>query len=173
MSIFRIVPDSDRFNCMEAHEKYWPILDRFTGSKLAATWKRIPLLMDTSVGRVGDFPSLRGPVPVFSQRAWNALQPLIEKSVEALPVKCGTHDYYLINVIDVVDCLDHARSHIKRFSSGRIMLVESYCFRDSCLTTQVIWKLPETASLEVLVSESFRRAVEKSQLQGLLLEKLA
>ena len=173
MKVFRLVPNSNSYSCLETRSKDWPALDQFRGVPLSAAWKPLKLRHDDTVGKRGDFPSLRGPIPALSTRAWAALSGLLERSVESLPVHADGETLYLLNVLDVRECLDHSRSKFKRYeSSERIMYVRSYSFVESAIEGAIMWKVPETVGLEVLVSEEFKKHVDDNKLLGLEFEKV-
>lgn len=174
MYVYRIIPDSDRFNCLQARSKDQYKLDQLVGKPIASAWKPITAELDDTAGRSGDFPSLLGGVPVFSETAWLVLEPLIRSSAEALPINSSDGAYYIIHVLDIVDCLDHDRSKIVRLPSGGVMDVEKYVFKEGCLKDKHIFRLPETIPQQfVQVSETFRELVKKNELQGLIFRRLA
>ena len=53
------------------------------------------------------------------------------------------------------------------------MSVRSYSFHEERLSDRHIFKLPETAVMETLVSGSFKELVESAGLQGLKFRKVA
>jgi hypothetical protein len=168
MTIYTIVPDADTYHCLVlADPKDWDKFDDFTGKRLAHMW--VPVAVKIfKVKRAGDFPSLINHVPVLSSRAWQVLQSLIGGSVEALPLEHPTGIFYAINVLDLVDCLDYSRSQIERFPSGGIMYIERYAFKKGCVEGRHIFKIAEAPLKRVLVSDTFKQLVEKSQLEGLI-----
>jgi hypothetical protein len=170
MKIYRYVPESDDYDCLD-NRGDWGSFD--LGRPLAATWKPVRVEMDDHAGRTADFPSLLGPIPVFSERAWEVLQPLLGASVEALPLNCDRGIFFVVNVLDHVDCLDYDRAEVTHYSSGRVMMVDKFAFKPGSLHGKNMFKLPETAKSEVFVSESFKKIVEKAGLTGLWFEELA
>ena len=173
MSIYRLIQDSDRYDSLlVANRDDGSIFDQFGESPLLPSWR--PVVVNLfSVGQSGDFPSLRRDVPVFSERAWQALRPLIDSHVEALLLAGTTDPYFAIHVTDIADCLDHSRSEIKRLPSGGVMRVLDYKFNLECLGDRSIFKLPETVIQEVLVSEKFKMVVKRNRLKGLIFRKIA
>jgi hypothetical protein len=69
--------------------------------------------------------------------------------------------------LDLVAALDLERSEITRYPSGRVMMVDSYVFKVGAFQGKHFTKVLETSQSEVLVSDTFKQAVEKAQLQGL------
>jgi hypothetical protein len=173
MSVYKLVPDSDVYDSLlyDSPDSLEVNL-RFDGRTLAQVWTPLRVVV-YSVGRPGDFPSWSSHIPVFSERAWRILEPLIETSVEALPLACAGGPFVAINVTDVADCLDPGRAEIKRFSTGEVMDVKSYAFKEGCLGARNIFKIPEALLNDVFVSENFKRAVEDAGLEGLIFRQVA
>jgi hypothetical protein len=174
MSVYKLVPDGDSYDSLLYDEQDDTVsIDRqFNGQPLARSW--IPVRVKIySVGQRGDFPELGSHIPVFSERAWRILEPLIGASVEALPLACDEGTFLAINVTDVADCLDHERSSISRFSDGRVMWVDSHVFKEGCVGDRNIFKIPESRLAAVFVSEKFKKAVEDTGLEGLIFRQVA
>jgi hypothetical protein len=183
MNIYRINSDSGRYEYVNARVEDRDLLFFSSGQPLSGTWVPVPVLLDHRLvdnvmeepqPRKGDFPSLYGATPIFSERAWETLYPLVGGSVEALPlIHPSGEKYFAINVLDVVDCLDLTKTKLTRNDvTGRVSSIQEYHFRQHLLTGKHIFKLPETKGLEVLVSEEFKQAVETSELKGLIFRRL-
>ena len=87
MAVYKLIQDSDTYDSLLVDRETDRLFDEF-GKSQGQTWR--PLHVEVySVGQAGDFPSLRRDVPIFSERAWQTLRPLIESSVEALPLAGG------------------------------------------------------------------------------------
>jgi hypothetical protein len=173
MSIYKLVPDSDSYdNLLYDSPDCLEVSLQFDGRSLARSWTPLHLQV-YPVGRSGDFPSLSSHIPIFSKKAWSVLEPLIGTSVEALPLAGPAGLFIAVNVTDIADCLDHARSSINRFSDGRVMWVDSHAFKEGCLGARNIFKIPEALLNDVFVSENFKRAVEDAGLEGLIFRRVA
>jgi hypothetical protein len=174
MQFFKFTPDINKFECIApaspADDK--AIQRIFEVQPLAKKWKP-PSVRRDSRFKAGDFPSFEGPIPVFSERAWIGLQPLIDSAVEALPIKHPSGDkYFAIHVLDVVDALDRKKSAVKLYADGGVMRVVNYCFKSKPLKGKQIFRIPESVYLEVLVSETFKKRVEELKLKGILFQPL-
>jgi hypothetical protein len=126
-------------------------------------------------GVEGDFPALSNydELPVMSQRAWDALYSLIGPSCEALPVVHPSRQpYFIVHVLETVDCLDVGQSVVERYGDGGIMQIVRYSFKLEKIHGQHIFKLPMESGGELIVDEEFQRAVEANGLKGLLFEQL-
>jgi hypothetical protein len=184
MLIWRIVPDSDTYRTLtqiESAMDYTELREALkSGRPTGDMWIPLPVrLYDDEEGEedkpLGDFPSLfAGVPPVFSKRALEVLNPLIADSIEILPLVGLESEFFIVNVIDVVDCLDHQRSkYIKFENSERIMHVEYYVFKENCLKNKHIFIIPEIIRKAVFVSDAFKTLVEQNRLEGLIFKKVA
>jgi hypothetical protein len=144
----------------------WRFFDQFTGKPFGNAWKPIRVRLFKSKKR-GDFPMLSSHVPVFSERAWKALESLVSRSGEALPLDAGSETLYAINVLAVLDCLDMTRSDVDRYPSGGISYINRYAFKPGWEPKDNIFKVRGAELKEVLVSEAFKNQVEQDGLQGL------
>jgi hypothetical protein len=149
----------------------------YESKSVSRTWKPVSLEgFEDNPGVDGDFPSLNNysKIPIFSNRAWEALRPLVGYCSEALPVTHpGGHRYWIINVTDVIDCVDEKRSNFKRYSDGGVMRVVSFHFKENTIQNKHIFKTPKKSGADLIVDDAFRATVEKNGLQGLLFERLS
>ncbi len=90
----------------------------YQDTQLTPSWKPVVVHgFDDNPEIEGDFPSLSNfwRIPVFSQRALDCLRPLISYCCEALPIiHHSGKPYYIIHVMDTIDCLDEDRSELRR-----------------------------------------------------------
>lgn len=104
--------------------------------------------------------------PIFTQNAVNALQELMKDSVEMLPVKHPKYDCYIINIVDVVDCLNYKGSKICRWGT-----IEKYDIIEERVNGHHIFLVDirerKTTSLIPLVSDEFKQRVLSNGLKGL------
>lgn len=81
--------------------------------------------------------------------------------------------HYLINVLDVLDCLDPAKTILViNEVAGVISDVTDYAFRYEMLEGKYIFKTPQSAGLEVLVTDAFKAIVESHKLKGALFRQV-
>ena len=193
MAVWEYIEDGDHYQsiCLINDDDGKLIIGHFKGKSFPRPWEPLPVyypdweelmagateeekaLWTPPKGNLprGDFPYLAA-VPVFSDRAMNELLPLIEQSVQVLPLACEEDNLYIINVVDVVDCLDKVQSKLKRFSQGGVMRIEHHVFREEAIRDKHIFKIPEL-SVPVYVSDTFKAAVEDKGLEGLLWKPLS
>lgn len=173
MSTYIYTPESNTFDSLSlVNAKDSRRLLMFTGASLVATWK--PLSVRPYPGKQrGDFPSLAGHVPVFSERAVAALHPVIANAVEVLPLKSPGPELFAINVLTITDCLDEGRSALERDPSGNVWLISQYAFDPQCLEGKHIFKLRQAPLYKVFVSDEFKRCAQDSKLKGLRFREAA
>lgn len=171
MKFYKYIADCDRFESLtprrylKDREIIYALMD---GESVAKLWQPLAVNVDRTKKRSSDFPSLYGPIPVFSERAVGALAPLLGDFVEPLPLQCSSKTpYFAMNVLSVVDALDRKKSEIEYDSDGDVTFVRRYSLIKKRIGKLNIFKLPETKALEVFVSEAFRECVEEEGLTGL------
>lgn len=111
-----------------------------------------------------DFPTL-GTVPVFSERALDALLDLLVENGEILPLDCCGEKYFAYNTTRRLDALDEERSILVRFDTGRIMDVRAYEFFPERLGTAAVFRLPQLRARS-FVTDAFARRIDDAGLTG-------
>ena len=113
---------------------------------LASRWKPIRVqVLDEEPRERGDFPVFYDyPLaPVFSQRAWDVLSASIACRWEALPIiHPSRKPFYLIHVMEVIDCVDHARSELEFYDDGGVMCINRYCLKPELLVGKHVFQTP-------------------------------
>ena len=138
---------------------------------LASLWRPIRVqVLDKEPRQAGDFPVFYDyPLaPVFSQRAWDVLSASIGCRWEALPIiHPSKKPFYLIHVMEMIDCVDHARSEIEYYDDGGVASIERYCLKPELLVGKHIFRTPIASTGDLLVDDVFRQVVEGHRLKGL------
>jgi len=120
----------------------------FVGEPMAKEWTPPPLTVLNKSKRLKDFISFALCAPTVSERAMTALKPLIGPFSEFLPlIRLKNVDYYAINVLLVVDCVDRENSRIlySPHDPDRILTVSEYRFIELKIPDAPIFKaLPWT-----------------------------
>jgi len=120
----------------------------------------------------GDFPGLYGGQIVFSEKALNALLPLIQSDVQVIPLQCEEEQLFLIHLTRHVDGLDLERSDIQwSIENKMINTIKHYVFYVEKLKDINICRVPIYFPW-VYVSDAFKAAVEEHDLKGLLWKPL-
>jgi hypothetical protein len=178
MNFYRYDPDADAFDGFQLRSSDRNIISiRNERGLIAESWR--PIQVDScedNPGSMGDFPSLsdyRG-IPIFSERAWSVLMPLIKSDVEALSIthSSGT-PFLMIHVTAIIDALDLSRAIVTRNrTTQRVSFIDRYAFHSSRIEGKHIFRLPTESSGELIVDELFRDTVKEHRLKGLLFNQL-
>ena len=118
---------------------------------------------------IGNFSSLSGLITCDAV-AREALEPLVGQMVEFLPLDCldkPQQTLWLLNVLNVAECLDYERSEFTYWENEAIKAVRHYAFQAGCLDGQHIFRLPLFNYVEIYVSDEFKRLTEQHGLTGL------
>ncbi|UOQ74802.1 imm11 family protein [Hymenobacter cellulosilyticus] len=118
--------------------------------------------------KVGDLGTLAGSERiVFSQRAVDALRPLLGTSVELLPYPTEIGTYYLVNVLDVGDYLDKNRTKCREIlPNGLCAGISKFVFQADLLRGKHIFRIPDSPVFRY-VSDEFIAACRKHNLTGI------
>ncbi|WHY77280.1 suppressor of fused domain protein [Neobacillus sp. WH10] len=137
-----------------------------TGTSMKNGWEPIELFT-TAPGDVGDMLSYGGSnkYPIFTNKAVEVLNDLIRDSVELLPVHHDHYHCYIVNIINVVDCLNEANTNFNKWS-----VIEKYDFLKEKVKGQHIFfpykRKTASPSLIPIVSDEFKQRVEDHGLRG-------
>jgi hypothetical protein len=120
--------------------------------------------------KLGDLGSLVGnDAIVMSQKAVDALRPLIEHSVELLPYDTEVGPYYLVNVLDEGQYLDRDKTDCdRRLPNGLCAGINRFVFDASKLQGKHIFRIPDSPVFRY-VSDAFIDACQTHGLQGIYL----
>ena len=135
---------------------------------------------------VANFPSWSATNPVCDAETRKIISGLIGDHVEFLPLifHKGAHpksfttaalddEYYAINVLTTLDCLDYDRSEFIYFkSTGGIRSVRNRVFKPDCIGDAPIFKLPILNRVTTYVTDSFKQLVDANNLTGLEFRKV-
>ena len=172
MNYYRYDPNANEFAGIGVSSGE-DVVDVFGGAQpLADKWMPVRFHgFDDNPPTEGDFPSLADyrRLPVMSQRAWDALYPIISYCCEALQIiHPASKPFYIIHVMETIDALDEDRSELRRSQiDGRVNRIFKYCLKREMLQGKHIFKLPLRSGGELLVDDVFRKAIEDNALKGL------
>ena len=123
---------------------------------------------------IGDVFSVEVSSFILNEYAFDILSPYLKGHAQIFKLKQQDSVLYVINVTDVIDCLDYDKSEIKRFpSSGRVMKVIKYSFHRSRLKNATIFKLPEFVKTTCYVTEEFKKVTEENNIKGFKCESVS
>ncbi|GEM_PF-2364061 len=157
-----------------------PILD---GSSRLDDWKPLNVRFDPydfdNEKNIPNFISLSG-FPVCDSKTKVIIQEVVGSSIEFLPLVYYTDEdtintetiYYIINPVEIVDCLDHNNSEFQYLKSGTISKILKYSFEPDCTNNTTIFKLKEQRRSGIYVNDDFKQIVEENNLTGLKFKKV-
>lgn len=146
----------------------------FNGNRLSDGWQPVKL-KKVSTGAAGA-NALGGDIPpLIDKKVIAAIQDLLSDAVEILPVEYIGDDYpcdnfYILNVIERLNCFDYEKSVFKRFESGRIMMVVKHSFLKEAVAGKHIFLAKDGGSSKVFISDEFKTRLEEHGLKGFRFE---
>ncbi|WP_228469066.1 suppressor of fused domain protein [Paenibacillus sp. JNUCC31] len=170
MRIWKMSEDCDN-ELLDVTEEKSVISDINKGNSLAKLWEEIDLRMH-SEGESADIYSIASHLTdlVLKEHAADVLSDLLVDKVELLPVCYNNDKYYVVNVLNILDCIDLGNSIADKY--GGFDKVE---FIEDKVTRQHIFKTlsydyqiqnDPIISVETYVSDEFKQRVEKLGLKG-------
>jgi hypothetical protein len=169
MTIYELRAMPDQYQILTTHgmpdwdpEPHW-----FARQPIAAEWRPPLLRLYDDKKRplpVGDFPSFTALIPVFSERAVEALGDMLRANGELLPVHTATDTYYAFNPLTTLDALDEQDSEIARYPDGAIRSIQRHVFYQDRLRDATIFQIPQ--DLVTFVTDTFVDRVKEAGLLG-------
>ncbi|HEX2572005.1 MAG TPA: DUF1629 domain-containing protein [Polyangia bacterium] len=176
--IFLLDPDPDEHDDLLASisrpgVSWYKVFNKLSGKgvRCADWWQPVPMewkpaRVRKNRGKPVDFIGLMGLGLAFSDRAAEVLAPLLGNAIELLPLTYdGPGRFQVVNILDIVDCLDEERSITDRYSDGQISSVKKYVFKPGSTDGHHLFKCKQCL-LHDLVSAEFKALVEKTGLIG-------
>ncbi len=175
MIVWEIVENADKFSrILPSGEFDWiSFSDNFDGSRIEddITSEKFKF-KDTKMLKVGDFPHLSPGILVVSSKAYEMIS-VYKREVQTIPFKVGENQYYLGNVVNVIDCLDYDKSIIKNFpNSDKILRIKNFSFNQEKLEGETLFKIPELNTSRIFVTREFIKSYEDNSLEGLVFNEV-
>ncbi|WP_240421754.1 imm11 family protein [Paenibacillus periandrae] len=172
MQVWKLDCDSNNYEGFNIVDGDWnELIEKFGGNSLLNNWQAIKIKPYELAPR-SDAPTFIAAAPLFSAKAVDVLRPIISNFVEILPTEFIREDYFIINVLNVLNCVDYDSSSIVKYRSGRIMRFEKYEFFPEIVDQQHIFKITDISRQAVFVSSEFKEEVIKSGLTGFRFEEV-
>ncbi|WP_339848480.1 suppressor of fused domain protein [Paenibacillus sp. FSL W7-1088] len=141
------------------------------GNSLAKLWNEVEMIT-YSEGESADIYSIASQVTdlVLKERAANILSDLLEDKVELLPVHHNKEKYYVMNILNILDCVDIDQSIPSKYGGFK-----NFVFEENEIQNQHIFKTlsynyeiqnEPFISSQTFVSDEFKQRVEEAGLQG-------
>jgi|JI10StandDraft_1071094.scaffolds.fasta_scaffold205569_3 hypothetical protein len=141
------------------------------GQRHLSGWSPIDMrLIEVDEGRQlwnSDAPWLGPQALIFGSRAVEQLGEVLQKHGELLPLLCPGANLELYNATRIVDALDEEASSLKRFGSGRIIMVTEYVFKPEKVAEEDVFKIPNLRVCPTFLSHRFVALWERFALRGL------
>lgn len=144
-----------------------PIETNFKGDSKIPLWTP-PILYTNNKRKYNDFPRYLSGHPIISEKVKDILLPIIAEEVETLPLAHPDLKMFMLNITNIIDCVDYRRSVIKLTGKGNFARFIKLIFDFSKIPESTyMFKIKETAIVQVFVTEKFKELVEFHGLKGL------
>ncbi len=118
-------------------------------------------------------PNFYTHIPVFDEKALSVLGKYLTDTAEILPLNYKEGNYYAINVMRVIDCIDYEQAKFITFSDGkRIMFFEKYAFHEDKVRNENLFKIIDEPLAHQFVSDDFRQTVLENGLTGFIFKEV-
>lgn len=174
MQIYELRPDLKRYRGLFVDLGVKGLQQRFDGRhRLREGWVTPParaLKRPAEYSRnhlpLGDFISPGLVTIAIGAKAYDGLADLLEDHCELLPVRYE-EPLWLINVLDVRDCLDRSLSDIEYHvnSTTRAMFIRRYRFYEEKLAGATFFKIPEL-TFRIFITEVVATRIDSLGLEG-------
>lgn len=119
--------------------------------------------------KIGDLQAFFGGVFAVNEKTINTVNQYFQTdTIEFLPLTYDKQNYYAVNILELLDCIDYKRSSINRFSDGKIMSFNKYSFAQDKIEGRHIFKITDEPRKFPFVSDEFRERVIENGLTGFL-----
>ena len=141
------------------------------GKSLKDLWKPL-IFMKKRQRKHTDFTIIEDTGIVMSQKAVEALTPLIQHSVELLPLKTiAKEPFFFVNVIESLDALDEEKTTFQYSSVSKTKIgIEKFVFDPKKIKGKHIFKI-KGFWYNTFISEEFRQSCKAHKLEGLALTR--
>lgn len=181
MKIYSVHADHDKYDAciinFEACAKEHPNLTNYEmmfmldGRSVASEWWPRKMERYNELPLADYISKLSGDVLIMRREAIEKLRPLFG-NIEVLPIDCDFGDYWAVNVMDVLDCIDYDMSEFKRFAQKdpnvlpRIMIFRKFAFRPEQIRGHHVFKIIDQPKSHIFVDEVFMEEIEKQNITG-------
>ncbi len=177
--IFEFDPDTNNFasacfsSDVEAMTEIY-----YSDISLLDTWIPLRCMIYDSPKKSGDFFSVSNyrKLPLCTEKSWQVIKPLLGDDGEGLPIIHPDGSIiYMIHIIQPTDAIDLEQSQLLRSKIGdkRVMRIDHHVFINRFIKNKHIFRLPVVSGGGLFVDTTFRQAVEKHQLSGLIFKDLS
>ena len=188
MKVYKLTGDFDKYNTCNVDRNRCQQYRRakgladISGSEMSLNldgkplkdvwWPRTMMLDDDPPRPVGDYVYHWVKTGlVLERRAIETLKPIMGP-VEVLPLICDFGDYWAVNVLTTLDCVDYETSRFVRFQQRdpnvipRIMYFEKYAFFPEKIVDNHIFRIPDQVRSVLFVDDVFVSTVKQLGITG-------
>jgi hypothetical protein len=173
MSVWNVRSDVVNFAPMYLTDEFYQPLDfcpewpDFEGQIIGENWSCYRAKSKKNKP-VANFMDLDPGVLVCDNFAIIKIGDFLSNEVELLPIDVEGIDYKLINIINIVDCLDEDKSEIKYFKNSRdVNKIIRHVFDTDLLINVKLFKIPQRKRTDIFATDAFRDKILQSGLTGL------
>jgi hypothetical protein len=114
-----------------------------------------------------DFAVALAGAPACTRACWEKIKFAVEKEVETISIDVDGDDFVLLNVVNLVECLNLLESRIVFVpNTSKVLGVSHFVFDESKLSSCYLFKIPQHHG--VLCTERFRRLIIDNRITGLV-----
>lgn len=103
---------------------------------------------------------------VVNAKTKDLLQDYLGQDAEFLPVSYHRGQYWLLNALCVLNCLDYDHAKCSFFSDGRPIRVSEYAFVPESLKGHDIFRIEALPQAGPFVTDAFKRLIEENDVKG-------
>lgn len=173
MKIWKIKPNKSSISLVSFDpQKFIEFeLPYFDGEVLPVPWpKEYRLITDNQKYKYNDYAIYLNHIPVISEKVFKIVTPLVNDLVQFLPVQHSDFNFYICNIINVIECVDAEKSIPDTILDGEIRSYSKISFLESVLKNNEkrhIFKIPELTRLTYFVSDEFRELLLANNIKGI------
>ncbi len=170
MKIWKLNFELDLYdNLMPVNKISIDELQTFDGRSKKDNWRAIKVkrMEPEKSLELSNAPGFYWHIPVFDKRAVDVLNKYLINTSEILLLKNEERDFYAINIIKILDCIDYENSEYKMFKDGKkIMRFKKYVFKQNAINDIHFFKIKDEPIGRPFVTDSFRNSVLDAGLTG-------
>jgi hypothetical protein len=177
-TIYELMTEPGYQYCMPVDERdHGTIVALMNGTPRAASWKPLKMRLRwfDERGRPykrSDSPS-RGTstAPMFTRRAVEALEPMLQEHGEILPLDCDDAELWIFNPTRVLPAIDMLKSGVSFMPGTRdIERIRRYVFEEDVIAGSDIFKLANMRASPTFVGQRFVDVWRSAGLRGIEFE---
>lgn len=182
MILYDVKVDVNNFlRFLPSEEAVW-VTDalQFDGRPKGSSWRCPDLYIYNPLKKAGDFSAIASGAFICNDKALSSLRYFFEASSEILSIKHQGQSLYVINIIDVVNCLNDEKTvWVYGDQTKAKIRIKKHEFFSNRFSESTIFKIPETAKTQILTVENMKDEIDEfkaryriNQLSGLKFTEL-